>query len=86
MKGEDRGAARHRLFQTGDCTATGGSPESRSQLSQEIDTMRKLLAVLLLATFSTMTMSVAFAKDDPPKKEEKKKTTKKKDETPKKEG
>lgn len=53
--------------------------------------MRRLLAVLTLAAFSTLTMGVAFAKDDPPKKEEKKKPSKKKgskkkEDAPKKEG
>jgi len=51
--------------------------------------MKRLLAVLLLATFTTMTMGVAFAKDDPPPKKEKKskkKPTKKKSDTPKKDG
>ena len=40
--------------------------------------MKKMLAALVIAAFSTMTMGIAFADDNPPKKEEKKKVKTKK--------
>ncbi len=52
--------------------------------------MKRILAALVIAAFSTMTVGIAFA-DDPPKKEEKKKAKtkkapKKKADEPKKQG